>query len=182
MRAHRWLLFASSLSALGWIPYTAAAQEQGDAAPCRERPCAVVVDWTRAGGIVAQAPDRRYGNAAELEDRLKSTLAERGYALHGGTGGQDLRILLIPIVREAMCDELPGTSTDMSCRAIVEIEARVEKPASVSREIDLPSRIRNRCPSNKIMPVDKLADFVADWIIYAVDGRMKGERRPIARC
>jgi hypothetical protein len=32
------------------------------------------------------------------------------------------------------------------------------------------------------MPVDRLGDFVADWIIFALEGRAKGERRPIARC
>jgi hypothetical protein len=32
------------------------------------------------------------------------------------------------------------------------------------------------------MPVDRLGVFVADMIVYALEGRAKGERRPVARC
>jgi hypothetical protein len=150
--------------------------------PCRERPCAVVVDWTRAGGIGSLNPDRRYGNPAQLEELLKGRLTERGYTRHGSTGDQDPRILLQPVVRNAMCDQLPGTATDMSCRAIVEVETRVEGPDDVTRAIDIPSRLRGRCASDQTMAVDQFAVFLADWIIYAVDGRAQGERRPVARC
>jgi hypothetical protein len=32
------------------------------------------------------------------------------------------------------------------------------------------------------MPVERFGAFIADWIVYALEGRSKGERRPVARC
>lgn len=163
------------------VPLEAQAAEQADV-PCRDVPCVVTVDWTREGGPANQVPDRRYGNAAQLEGAIKASLAQRGFANHSGTGSQDLKILLIPDVGNAMCDEMAGTSTDRSCRAVLQIQARLEGPDELRDRVDLPSRIRNQCSSDKVMPVDRLGVFVADWIIYAVEGRAKGERRPVARC
>ena len=150
--------------------------------PCRDRGCAVIVDWTRAGGVAAQTPDRRYGNPAQLEQLIKARLSERGYTVHGSNADGDPRFLLIPTVRAAQCDEVAGTATDMSCRAITELELRAEGPRELVTGTDLPSRLRNRCPDQQPMEVDKLGVFLADWIIYAVDGKAKGERRPVARC
>jgi hypothetical protein len=109
-------------------------------------------------------------------------LTDRGFRNSGSTSAVDLSILLVPDVGIAMCDELAGTATDRSCRAILQIETRVEGPDELRRDVDLPSRIRNQCSSDRVMPVDRLGDFVADWIIFALEGRAKGERRPIARC
>jgi hypothetical protein len=145
-------------------------------------PCIVTVDWTREGGVSNQVPDRRYGNAAQLEAQVKARLAELGFPDNGSSSPQVLQILLVPSVGRAMCDELAGTSTDMSCRAITDVQARLEGPEQLREDIDLPSRIRNRCSSDRVMPVDRLGVFVADMIVYALEGRAKGERRPVARC
>lgn len=158
-----------------------AAAQEGAAVPCRDRPCAVHVDWTRSGGIGSLQPDRRYGNPAQLEELIKADLTSRDYTLHGTTD-EGLRIVLVPAVRNAICDQMAGTSTDRSCRAITEIQARVEGPDDVRGGIDLPTTIRNRCGSDELMPVDKLAVYVANYITYALDGKERGERRPVGRC
>lgn len=163
------------------VPVAAQAAEQASV-PCREVPCTLTVDWTREGGPANQVPDRRYGNAAQLEGAIKASLAQRGFSNHSATGTQAVRILLVPDVGNAICDEMAGTATDRSCRAVLQIEARVDGPDELRSKVDLPSRIRNLCSSDKVMPVDRLGVFVADWIIYAVEGRAKGERRPVARC
>jgi hypothetical protein len=161
---------------------SAAAQEPAAAVSCRDRPCALVVDWSKTDGIGSLSPDRRYGNPAELEARVIQALKERGFVRLGSVDSNDLRILLQPVIRNAMCDELPGTATDMSCKAITEIQTRPEGPDAVREGIDLPSRIRNRCGADRIAAVDKFAVHVAEYIIYAVEGKAKGERRPVARC
>lgn len=174
---------ALALVLIGAARSDAAAQDtEQSRVACRDLPCAIVVDWTRAGGVSNQQVDRRYGNPTQLEDLLRARLRERGFTMQGGAENRDLRFLLQPNVRNAMCDHMPGTTTDMSCRAIVEINVRVEGPEQVTRGVDLPSRLRNRCSGDEVMPVDKLATFVADWIAYAVEGKAKGEKRPVARC
>lgn len=169
-----WLL----LLAAAW---PAAAQESGPV-PCKDRPCSVTVDWTRSGGVVALQPDRRYGNPALLEELIKADLTARGYSLHGSTDAGDLRIVLVPAIRNAMCDQMAGTATDRSCRAVTEIQARVEGPDHVREGVDVPTTIRNRCGSDQMMPIDKLAIYVAQYITYALDGKERGERRPTGRC
>ena len=181
MGIRRGLIGVLSLFACGWMPCAVEAQQQAEV-PCRDRPCAVIVDWTRSGGVAGQMPDRRYGNPAQLEQLMKAQLSERGYVMHTNTGDNDPRFLLIPTVRAAQCDEVAGTATDTSCRAISQLEVRVEGPEPLVAAIELPSRVRNRCPDQQPMPVDKLAAFLTDWIIYAVEGKAKGERRPVARC
>jgi hypothetical protein len=183
MRICTGLLFASCVAAGATFYEPAVAQEPAQSAvPCRDSPCAVTVDWTREGGLASQVPDRRYGNPTQLEAHVKARLTELGFANHQSANGGALRILVVPGIRNAMCDELAGTTTDMSCRAIVEIEARLEGPDALRRDVDLPSRIRNRCSSDRVMPVDRFGAFIADWIVYALEGRSKGERRPVARC
>lgn len=181
--AGRMKLLIGSVSVAVWLPAPLQAQEStARAVPCRDLPCAVQVDWTRAGGIGSQVPDRRYGNPTLLEERVRARLSERGFARHGGTGEQGLRFLLVPAMGSAMCDEVAGTATDRSCRAILEVEARADGPDELRRGVDIPSRIRNVCSSDRRMPVDRLGDFLGDWIIYALEGKSKGERRPVARC
>lgn len=159
-----------------------AAQDEAGPVACKDRPCVLTVDWTRSGGLASLTPDRRYGNPAQLEEWVRAQLTQRGYPLHSSTDGGVVRIVLTPMIRNAMCDQMAGTATDRSCRAVTEIETRVEGPEQVTSSIELPSRLRNRCGSDQIMPVDKLATFVADYIIYAVEGKSKGERRPTGRC
>lgn len=182
MRAHHRLLLGPIILMSG-AAYSPAAAQEGGGGPvlCKDQPCAVVVDWTRSGGVGNLTPDRRYGHPAQLEERIKARLTERGFTRYGAADGGP-RFLLVPSIRNASCDELPGTATDTSCKAITELETRLEGPQELTGAIDLPSRLRNRCTNDQVMPVDRLAMFVADWIIYAVDGKAKGERRPVARC
>jgi hypothetical protein len=182
MHAHRALLLGSSLFLAGWVHPVSAVQDAEAAVSCRERPCAILVDWTREGGIESQVPDRRYGQAAQLEDRIRSRLVELGFSNFGSRDADILRIVLVPHVGNAMCDEVSGTATDMSCRAILDLQARVEGPDAVRKAVDIPSRIRNRCSADKVMVVDRFAAHIVDWIVYALEGKSKGERRPVARC
>jgi hypothetical protein len=162
---------------------TAAAQEElPSAVYCRELPCTVIVDWTHEGGIGSLTPDRRYGNPAQLEEWLKRRLTERGFALYESTDANALRILLQPAIANAMCDQMAGTSTDRSCRAVTRVQARLEGPDEARKGVDLPSNIRNQCGSDQLMGADKLAVFVADYIIYAVEEKAKRGRRPVGRC
>lgn len=181
MRAYPRLLLGPLILVSG-AAYSPVAAQEGGPVLCKDRPCMIVVDWTRLGGVGNLSPDRRYGQPAQLEERIKSRLTERGYTLYRSAADTDPRFVLIPSLRSASCDELTGTATDMSCRAVNELETRLEGPRELIDAIDLPSRLRNRCTNDQTMSVDRLATFVADWIIYAVDGKAKGERRPVARC
>lgn len=149
---------------------------------CRDLPCAVVIDWTGEGGIGNLSPDRRYGNPAQLEEWVKRRLTERGYALFTGADDAALRIVLKPAIANAMCDQMAGTSTDRSCRAITRVQTRLEGADNARKGVDLPSNIRNQCGSDQRMATDKIAVFLADYIIYAVDEKAKGGRRPVGRC
>lgn len=142
----------------------------------------VRVDWRRAGGIGSLAGDRRYGDPTQFEKLVRAHLTGLGFTSHESTGDQALEILLIPVIGNAMCDEMTGTATDRSCKAIVDVETRLSGPDEIREDVNLPSRIRNRCSGDKTMPVDKMAAFVGDWIAYALAGRARGERRPIGRC
>lgn len=181
MRISPTLLSASCMIVFAVCP-GAAQDEVPQPVACRDLPCMVMVDWTREGGENSQVPDRRYGNAVQLEARVKARLRELGYTDNGSSSPQVLQILLVPSVGRAMCDEMAGTATDMSCRAITDIQARLEGPENLREGVDLPSRIRNRCSSDRMMPVDRLGVYVADMIVYALEGKAKGERRPVARC
>jgi hypothetical protein len=180
MQARHGRLASGFLAALV-IPSAAVAQQPGPIA-CRDRPCVIRVDWTRAGGIGSQVGDRRYGDPTQFEKLIKARLVELGLSRQQSPDGQALEILLIPVMGSAMCDEMAGTATDRSCQAIVDVEARLSGPDEVRRNVDLPSRIRNRCTSDKTMPVDRMAALVGDWIAYAVEGRARGDRRPVGRC
>jgi hypothetical protein len=183
MHAHGRRIIGSCLIAGAWLCAPVAAQDAAQKhVSCRDSPCTVLVDWSRAGGIGSQVPDRRYGNPTLLEKVVKARLAEHGFARTESPDEEGLRIVLVPVMGNAMCDEMAGTSTDRSCRAITEIEARVTGPDELRHNVDLPSRIRNRCSADKAMPIDKLGDFVGDWIVYAIEGKAKGDRRPVARC
>ncbi len=111
---------------------------------------------------------------------MKSALTERGYALQGEDAVP--RIVLRPVLRSAMCDQMPGTTTDNSCQAIMEVETRVDGPEEVAESIELPRLIRNRCGADQVMPVHRLAAYVAEYIGYAIDGKARGDKRPVGRC
>lgn len=164
------------------VPGRATAQDAQAPVSCRDRPCALVFDWTRQGGLGGLTPDRRYGNPAQLEEWTRAALKERGFNQLDSASSADLRIRLLPTIRNAMCDQMPGTSTDMSCRAVTEIQVRLEGPDTATDGIDLPNRLRNRCGSDQLMPTDKLAVYVAEYIAWALDGKAKGERRPVGHC
>lgn len=190
MRAPMLVVF--QIVALGWAAGRVHAQEAKEKpVPCRDIPCVVIVDWSRAGGVAGQVADRRYGNPADLARLVEARLTERGFGNLGGTEETDLRFRLVPVIGNALCDEMAGTSTDWSCRVIRGIEARADGPDDVRRGVDMPSSIQNLCPGptdartrrlERRMPIDRLGPFVADWIVYALEGKSKGERRPVARC
>lgn len=171
-------LFASlvfSVSAAAVAP--ASGQEEAAQPLCKSTPCSIVVDW---GPQPAPAfVDRRFGAPGELEQRVIQALVAAGYRVSADPGATGFRIRLRPELVSAMCDRLPGTNPDMSCRTIGEVRVDWLDADPAWKLGNL--RIRNRCGSDDQMDVEKFSVYVAAMLDYTL-ARDKDRKRPTARC
>ena len=119
--------FFAVVTGLGISSASAQAQEQQPPALCKTKTCSIQVDWGVAGPPLTT--DRRYGPIAEYLQRIVSNLETAGHRFVGEKQDNDvLTFRLRPHVVRAMCDEMSGTSTDMSCQMIGETEVEVRNP------------------------------------------------------
>ncbi|HSL71061.1 MAG TPA: hypothetical protein VK864_12520, partial [Longimicrobiales bacterium] len=109
------------------IPLAADAQEQPDTTgPCRVKTCHIQVEWGVSGPPLVA--DRRYGALGEYLQRTLKHLTDAGQQFSVGDGSDALILRLRPRVVSAMCDYMSGTSTDMSCQTIGEVQVDVSNP------------------------------------------------------
>ncbi len=173
------LLLAAILYA---IPVTTARGQDSTAATvlCASRPCHLVVDWSSLGAAPSNV-DRRYGAAAELEERVKVRMAARGNRLVDRKAEAAIVITVRPRLKAAMCDVLPGTNTDFSCRAFDDVALQFDVSDSSIAAIKA-LRAPNRCEADKTaMDVTRYSVFLASFIEWALDLNPK-KKRPAAKC
>lgn len=176
MRACR---VVSVVALLGAIPLQ--AQDAPPAAgPCRETPCRMTLDWG-SGNTAANFPvDRRYGTPNDFEPMVLAGLRDAGLTMV--TTGDAIQMTLRIGMKNAMCDAMPGTNTDMSCRTIDEVQ--VQWVAATADTKAPPSvRVTNRCGAgDQRMNIAQMAAFTAASIAYQTAPDKKGLKRPSARC
>ncbi|MGQ0764960.1 MAG: hypothetical protein ACT4OZ_04755 [Gemmatimonadota bacterium] len=161
----------------------AAAQDSAAVAgtgPCRSITCQIIWDW---GGQSASTygQDRRYGPATDLEVLIPQFLREAGLKV-SPAAGLPVQMTLRPRMRNAMCDIMAGTGTDMSCRTVSDLavqftstDSTVKAPGAV--------RITNRCAAgDKFMSIREFSRYAADLVIYNLTDEKARGRRPASRC
>jgi hypothetical protein len=153
-------------------------QEQASPVICRTNSCSVSVDW--GADPTPTFLDRRFGAPADLEKRVVAALTAAGYLVRSDPGASGFRIRIRPTLIQAMCDRLPGTSPDMSCRTFGEVRADF-LDADPAWKLPGNLRVRNRCGSDDLMDVEKFSAYVAAMIDYTL-ARDKDRKRPTARC
>jgi hypothetical protein len=146
---------------------------------CATHPCLVFVDW--AGGGAPTSVDRRYGAAAEFEDRLKARMRDRRMRLVDRRSDAAVVITVRPKIKPAMCDAMPGTNTDFSCRAFDDSMLQFDVSDSTIKPIK-GLRVPNRCDSDAMpMDVARYSAYLASFIEWVVDLNPR-KKRPAARC
>lgn len=150
------------------------------AGPCREATCKLALDWG-SGNTAANFPvDRRYGTPNDFEPMVLAGLRDAGFRMV--TAGDGLQMTLRVVMKNAMCDAMPGTNTDMSCRTIDEVQVQWVSPAS---DVKPPPSVRvtNRCGAgDQRMNIAQMAAYTAASIVYQTATDRKGLKRPSAKC
>lgn len=164
---------------------TAGAQAAADAppGPCHELSCGLNFDWGSGKTAASFGPDRRYGSGDDFESRFRGALGESGYRVKDPPASGPLLISVRPIMRaKAMCDQMSGTNTDMSCTAMSDVtiafqstDPAAKAPGSV--------RVTNRCGANDtFMTMAVFAKYAADMVYWTLEGQAKKMQRPTGRC
>lgn len=166
------------------LPVVGPAAQDSTAAtatgPCRSITCQIIWDW---GGQSASTygQDRRYGPATDLEVLIPQFLRDAGLKV-SPSAGLPLQMTLRPRMRNAMCDIMAGTGTDMTCRTISDLavqftssDSSVKAPGAV--------RITNRCAAgDKFMSIREFSRYASDLVIYNLTDEKSRGRRPASRC
>jgi hypothetical protein len=163
------------------VPVLASAQDSAIplAAPCREYTCRIVWDW---GGTspASFGSDRRYGPATDLEVLVPQFLIDKGFKVSGSAGDQFV-ITILPRMRTAMCDQMAGTDTDMSCHTASDVNIRFSSGNGVKAAN--PIRVINRCGAgNTFLTIKDFSIYTADMIIYSLDNEKTRGKRPSTKC
>lgn len=148
---------------------------------CRDGPCLVTYDWGAGATPASFGADRRYGPAADIEPLLRQHLREHGLRIVE-SGDDAMRLTVRISMVNAMCDQMAGTSTDMSCRTINEMVIQFSAP---SADVKAPGamRVANRCGAGDMkMTVAQMAQYAADYLSYNLAKERKGLKRAVARC
>jgi hypothetical protein len=163
----------------GSAPRPAAAQDPPDTTGlCTARACHIQVEWGVDGPPLT--PDRRYGVLGEYLQRTLKHLTDSGQRFSVGENTDVLSLRLRPRVIRAMCDQMAGTSTDMSCQTIGEVQVEVSNP-DASVKVPGTIRIRNRCGADQYMDIIRFSEYSAALIAYELSRDSK-RKRPAARC
>ena len=186
-RAPRWFVaaFVAALAVSGAAVAPAHAQVAADApvAPCHATACALTFDWGSGRTAASFGPDRRYGSGDDFEARFRGAMGESGLRTKDAPAYGPLAITVRPTMKaKAMCDQMPGTNTDLSCSAMsdltvsfVSTDAAVKAPGSM--------RVSNRCGSgDTYMIMTVFAKYAVDMVYYTLEGQQKKEPRPRSQC
>ena len=172
-------LIVAAVCLLVWFGPAQAQEQQTPAALCKTQTCVIQIEWGAAGPPLTT--DRRYGAIAEYLQRVVMQLQSAGHTFaEEKTDKAVLTLKLRPKVGPAMCDEMPGTSTDMSCQMIGETDVEVHNPDA---SVKLPGsiRIRNRCADDRMMTIAQFSEYTAGMIAAELSREAK-KKRPTAKC
>ena len=178
MRIRPLAQFASLLLAVSAAKFSAALAQEAPQPVCKTGRCSVIVDWGTQP--TPTFVDRRYGSPGEFEQRVAKPLVDAGYRVDTNPGADGFRIRLRPDLVSAMCDRVPGTSPDMSCRTIGEVRVDFLN-ADPAWKLPGALRIRNRCGSDERMDIEKFSAYAAALLDYTL-ARDESRKRPNARC
>ena len=148
---------------------------------CRDAPCRILVDWGPSASAASYGADRRYGAASDIEMLIKAALVEHKFRVVETGADAMLLTLRIKMVR-AMCDQMAGTSTDMSCQTIDEIMVQFTAPDPAVKAPSM-MRVSNRCGAGDTkMTIAQIAKYSADFLSYSLATDKKGLKRAVSRC
>lgn len=151
--------------------------------PCRDTPCAVVLDWGPGKTAASYPPDRRYGAGDDFEPRFKAALRDRGYRIVDGPTAGAVTMTLRPAMRSRVaCDRVTGLNPDLTCTAM---EGVTISFANDDATVKVPSAIRvnNRCGgADTYLAHRAFADFAAATLWWEFEGRSTGAERPRTGC
>jgi len=175
----RFAMFATGLALAGAAATTAAAQNKN---PCADHPCNIVFDW--GGSSSSPDPDRHFGNPSELEAMFVQTLQGAGFRFSSSAaqeGGMTINVRLTPQNR-VICDNMPGTSSDMSCHTVSRASV-VFVPNDASQKAPGRVDINPRCSDPTLHPTyASFGEFAAASVVYAVINDSKGDRPAAVKC
>lgn len=157
-----------------------AAAPVGPGGACRDYPCKILVDWGSGQTAASYPSDRRYGQAADFEPTIKFVFGD--IKLRIVDGGDVMVMTLRPMMKNAMCDAMAGTNTDMSCQTVDEVQVQFN---SLMPGVKAPGTVRvtNRCGAgDQRMSVTQMANFTANFVAYQLASDKKGMKRPTAKC
>jgi hypothetical protein len=179
-------LARAALAACSLIVFAAtSAAPQDAAAPqsiCRTGTCAIIFDWGNGATAVSFGTDRRYGAPADFEAGIRQLLTERGFRLSDRTEGADLTISMRLSMMSAICDFLPGTNTDRTCRTVRDAALTFTNADAKAKALGS-QRLVNRCGSgDQVMTNAQFAKYAADVVQYAIEGEQAHMGRPSSRC
>ncbi len=159
---------------------SAAAAPAGPGGACRDYPCKLLIDWGSGQTAASYPNDRRYGQAADFEPTLKFVFSDLKMRI---VDGGDVMVMTIrPIMKNAMCDAMAGTNTDMSCQTVDEVQVQFN---SLMSGVKAPGtmRVTNRCGAgDQRMTVPQMANFTANFLAFQLAADKKGMKRPTSKC
>ena len=144
--------------------------------PCQEQACGYLVEWQ---GSPPTDTNRRFGAAGDLDARVLQSLALAGFQLNRGLSAEGLTMRLRPRTMTTICDFMSGTD-NQRCEAIDDV--RIDF-LGTHPEFPTPGTVlvRNRCGSDEMMDVERLAVFVTARIRHALTGGLP-EQAPAPVC
>jgi hypothetical protein len=165
------------------IPIALAAQEPA-AAPtfCQDSPCALAFDWGNGTSAAALPNDRRYGAPADFEASIKQTLTEHGLRVTDDERNAKTSIRLRMSMMSAICDFMPGTNTDRSCKTVRDVALNFVNSDPAAKKIGA-TRLTNRCgASDQVMTTAQFGRYTGLMIDYLLEGEAKKLQRPTPKC
>lgn len=166
------------------VPAIAAAQDaSGASIPCRTDICAITFDWGSGTSAASLPVDRRYGAPIEFETTFKSVMNERGLRFSDRGGDAKLNVIFRLAMMNAICDFMPGTNTDRSCKTIKDVGVTFTNNDPTMKKKLNSMRFQNRCGAgDQVMTTVQFGRYVADLLQYALEGEEQKMSRPIGKC
>jgi hypothetical protein len=182
----RWsTVIGRAVLALSCAAGLAAAQDSaraGPTTPCRTDTCSVVFDWGSGATAASMPTDRRYGAPIDFETSFKQAMTERGFRVGEGIAETRLSMTLRLGIMPAICDFMPGTNTDRSCKTVRDVNITFLNNDPASKKLNS-MRFPNRCGAgDQVMTTTQFGRYVADQLQYTFEGEEKRLPRPVGKC
>jgi hypothetical protein len=173
----------AALVLLATVAMAAASQDApAAAAPCQDQPCFLSFDWGNGASAASFSNDRRYGAPADFEAALRQTLVEHGLRITDDEKTSKMNIILRMTMMSAICDFMPGTNTDRTCKTVRDVALNFVNSDPAAKKIGA-QRVTNRCGANdQAMTTTQFGRFTALVIDYLIEGEAKKLQRPAPKC